>query len=239
MLRFFCKPAAGNMGVANLGVMLQFRCLAAFRLVMLSFVPCAGMLSGFRTLPLLCKTTQRLPIDVVQLVQKCLYLDLGKRCPAWVDILFRQQLQHFGMESEVIFTVCAVRHINRAHDWAWLNMPSSDFKDEDASVTVKITVYPGGILWDLECKQNNALVLQNCGMSLDSHTWQPSILACLRQSRKSFSCPHTEPIGTLEVPSRLHEWRALFRQWLFSGACAEADTTCDICILTPPWCLSD
>ena len=225
------------MGVANLGVMLQFRCLAAFRLVMLSFVPCAGMLSGFRTLPLLCKTTQRLPIDVVQLVQKCLYLDLGKRCPAWVDILFRQQLQHFGMESEVIFTVCAVRHINRAHDWAWLNMPSSDF--EDASVTVKITVYPGGILWDLECKQNNALVLQNCGMSLDSHTWQPSILACLRQSRKSFSCPHTEPIGTLEVPSRLHEWRALFRQWLFSGACAEADTTCDICILTPPWCLSD
>ena len=89
----------------------------------------------------------------------------------------------------MIFTICAVRHINLAHDWAWLNMPSSDNKDEDASVAVKITVYPGGILWDLECKQNNAVVLQNCGMSLDCHTWQPSILACLKQSRKSFFLP--------------------------------------------------
>ena len=198
------------------------------------------MLTGFRTLPLLCRTAHRLPTDVVEMVKNCLYLNLGERCPAWVDAMFLRQLQHFGMDSEVIFTVCAVRHTDLAHDWAWLNMPSSDNNDEDASVAVKITVYPGGILWDLECKQNNAVIMQNCGMSLDSCTWQPSILACLEQSRKSFSCPHyTEPIGSLELPSRLHDWRALFRQWLFSGACAEAATTCDICILTPPWCLSD
>ena len=198
-----------------------------------------SMVIGVRALSLLCRKTQTFPADIVQMVRECLRVHVGTRCPPWLDNLFVQHLQSFGMDSEVIFTICAVRHINCAHDWAWLNVSSSDNKDEDASVTVKITVYPGGILWDLECKQNNALVLQNCGMSLDSHTWQPSILACLRQSRKSFSCPHTEPIGTLEVPSRLHEWRALFRQWLFSGACAEADTTCDICILTPPWCLSD
>ena len=75
------------------------------------------MLSGFRTLPLLCKATQRLPTDVVELVKQCLYLNLGKRCPAWVDSLFLHQLQYFGIDSEVIFTVCAVRQVDLAHDW--------------------------------------------------------------------------------------------------------------------------
>ena len=135
----------------------------------------------------------------------------------------------------MIFTVCAVRQVDLAHDWGWVNMSSSD--NEDANVVVKITVYPGGILWDLECKQRGAMVLQNCGMSLDSCTWQPSILACLRQSRKSFSCLEPEPLGILEVPCCLQKWRKLFRLWIFGGACAEADTTCDICLLTPPWYL--
>ena len=193
------------------------------------------MLSGFRTLPLLCKATQRLPTDVVELVKQCLYLNLGKHSPPWLDGLFLHQLQYFGIDSEVIFTVCAVRQVDVAHDWGWVNASSTD--NEDASVAVKITVYPGGILWDLECKQRGAMVLQNCGMSLDCHTWQPSILACLRQSRKSFSRLETEPLGSLEVPRGLHEWRKLFRLWIFGGACAEADTTCDICLLTPPWYL--
>ena len=178
------------------------------------------MLTGFRTLPLLCKTTQMLPADVVQLVRECLRLHVGKRCPAWIDSLFVQQLQGFGMDSEVIFTVCAVRHINLAnfHDGAWLNMSSSDNKDEYANVTVKFTIYPGGILWDLECMQNNTLLLQNSGMHLDSQTWQPSILTCLKQSRRSFTRPDTEPCGTLEVPSCLQGWRSFFMLWLFSEA---------------------
>ena len=87
---------------------LQRRC------VVICALTCASMLTGFRTLPLLCKTTQMLPADVVQLVQECLRLHVGKRCPAWIDSLFVQQLRGFGMESEVIFTVCAVQHINLA-----------------------------------------------------------------------------------------------------------------------------
>ncbi len=75
------------------------------------------MLSGFRTLPLLCKATQRLPTDVVELVKQCLYLNLGKQSPPWLDALFLRQLQYFGIDSEVIFTVCAVRQVNLAHDW--------------------------------------------------------------------------------------------------------------------------
>ncbi len=196
------------------------------------------MLTGFRTLPLLCKTAHQLPPDVAAMVKDCFVLKLGT-CPAWIDEEFLRHLQHFGTESEVIFTVCAVRNIIGAHDWAWLNPPNSD-KDEFASVTVTITAYLGGMLWDVKCKQNNAVVIEACDMGLDSCTWQPSILACLTQSRHFFSCPHyTEPIGSLEVPSCLHDWRALFRQFLFSGACAEAHTTCDICILSPPWYMSD
>ena len=195
------------------------------------------MACGFRTLPTLCKATQRLPTDVVEMVKQFLYLNLGKHSPPWLDALFLRQLQHFGINSEVIFTVGAMRQVDVAHDWGWVNASSTD--NEDANVMVKVTVYPGGILWDLECKQRGAMVLQNCGMSLDCHSWQPSILACLRETRKSFSRLETEPLGSLEVPRGLHEWRKLFRLWIFGGACAEADTMCDICILTPPWCLSD
>ncbi len=36
---------------------------------------------------------------------------------------------------------------------------------EDTDVMVKFTVYPGGILWDHECKQRGIMVLQNSGMS--------------------------------------------------------------------------
>ena len=155
LMRLRCKSCvcAANLPpqtwlcVANLGVILQLRCLAArfglqWRCVVICALTCASMLTGFRALPLLCKTTQMLPADVVQLVQECLRLHVGKRCPAWIDSLFVQQLQGFGMDSEVIFTVCAVRHINLAHDWAWLNVSSSDNKDEDAKVTVKFTIYP-------------------------------------------------------------------------------------------------
>ena len=148
------------------------------------------MVCGFRTLPMLCKTTQRLPTDVVELVKDCLYLNLGKRSPPWLDSLFLRQLQHFGSDSEATLTVCAVRQVDVARAWGWLNALRWD---DTADVTVKFTVYPGGILWDLECKQRGAMVLQNCGMSLDCHTWGPSILACLRECRKSFSRLKPDP----------------------------------------------
>ena len=200
------------------------------------------MLTGFRTLPLLCKTTQLLPADVVQLVRECLRLHVGKRCPARIDSLFVQQLQGLGPDSEVIFTVCSSLHLNLAscHNWTWLGMSTGDDK-QDTDVTVKFTLYPTGYHWNVDCVQNRTLLLQDSGMDLDYKTRRPSILACLKHSRKCFVCPDTEPRGTLEVPSSLQEWRSLFMLWLFSGACAEAHNTlsCSVCILGPPWYESD
>ena len=180
------------------------------------------MVCGLRTLPMLCKKTQAFPADIVHMVHRCLRVYVGTRCPPWLDPLFVQHLQCLGPDSEVTMTVAA-RHVDIADN-------------EDAQVMVKFTVYPGGILWDLECKQRGIMVLQNCGMSLDCHPRGPSILDCLKECRKSL-CRLPEPLGSLEVPHGLYGWRKLLRLWIFGGACAEADTTCDICLLTPPWYL--
>ena len=178
------------------------------------------MSTASRTLPLLCKTARFLPADVVRLVRACLRMHVGKRCPTWIDGLLVQQLQGLGLDSEVIFTIRSIRHINLAsfHDWTWLGVSSSHDKEEDADVTVKFTLYPTRFHWGVDCMRGNTLLLQDSGMHLDYKTRQPSILACLKQSRMCFTCPDTEPRGTLEVPSCLQGWRSFFSLWLFSEA---------------------
>ena len=187
------------------------------------------MACGFRTLPTLCKAAQRLPTDVVELIKQCLYLNLGKGSPPWLDSLFLHQLQHFGSDSEATLTVCAVRQVDVARAWGWLN---AFRKDDTADVTVKFTVYPGGILWDIECRQRGIRILQDCGMSLDCETSGPSISACLQDCRKTLCRLEPKPLGFVEVPNCLYEWRKLLQLWIFGEA--EADATCDICLLTPP-----
>ena len=184
------------------------------------------MSTGSRALPLLCKTTRFLPADVTRLVRECLRVHVGKRCPAWIDGLLVQQLQGLGVDAEVTFTVCAIRHIDPAsfHDWTWLGMSSSDEKEEDAQVTVEFTLYRHGYLWDLKGMRGNTLLLHHGWGHFDDRTGQPSILSCLKQSRRRFARRDTEPCGTLEVPSSLQEWRSFLSLWLFSEARAPQAT---------------
>ena len=180
------------------------------------------MVRGFRTLPMLCKKTHAFPADIVDMVHQCLRVYVGTRCPLWLAPLFVQHLQCLGPDSEMILTAAA-QHVDVADN-------------KDADVMFKFTVYPGGILWDLECKHRGVMVLQSCGMSLDCHPRGPSILDCLKECRKSM-CHLSEPLGSLEVPNCFYDWGKLLRLWIFGGACAEADTTCDIRLLNPPWFL--
>ena len=86
------------------------------------------MAIGARALPLVCKMTRFLPGDVTRLVRECLRVHVGERCPEWIDDLLWQQLQGLEVNAHLSKTVRAIRNIGHAifHDWAWLDMSSSD-----------------------------------------------------------------------------------------------------------------
>ena len=196
----------------------------AFSGVALSLCALCSMVTGFRTLPLLCKKTHSFPADVCKLVQECLRVHVGQRCPPWVDGLFAQQLQGLGPDSEVIFTMCSSLRLNLAsrHNWNWKGTTGDNNQDTD--VTVTLTLYPTGYHWAVDCAHNGTSLLQDCGMDPNSKTRRPSILSCLRNSRKCFVCPDTEPRGTLEVPSSLQQWRSFSMFWLSGTAPASQAT---------------
>ena len=175
------------------------------------------MVTGFCTLPLLCKKTQTFPADVCKLVQECLRVHVGQRCPPWIDGLFVQQLQGLGPDSEVIFTMCSSLRLDftSRYNWEWMGNAGAN---EDTDVTVTFTLWSTGYYWTVDCAQNGAVLLQDGGMDPNSKTRRPSILSCLRNSRKCLLCPDTEPRGSLEVPSSLQQWRVFFMLWLYGKA---------------------
>ena len=59
----------------------------------------SAMATGSRALLLLCKKTRFLPGDVTWLVREYLRLQVGRRCPAWIDDLLWQQLQGLDVDT--------------------------------------------------------------------------------------------------------------------------------------------
>ena len=175
----------------------------------------ATMLTGSRTLPLLCRKTQTFPADIVQMVRECLRLHVGTRCPPWLDGLFVQHLQGLGPDSEVIFTLCSSMRLDftSRYNWTWMGTAGDDKQDTDVAVT--LTLYPTGYNWTVDCAQDGVWLLQDSGMDLAYRTRPPSILNCLKHIRKCFVSPDTNARGTLQVPSCLHDWRAFFSASLF------------------------
>ena len=175
------------------------------------------MVTGVGTLPLLCKKSQAFPADVCTLVQQYLRVHVGQRCPQWIDGLFVQQLQGLEPDSEVVFTLCSSLRLDFAsrYNWEWKGDAGAN---EDTDVCVRFTLWSTGYFWTVDCAQNGAVLLQDCGMDPNSRTRRPSILSCLRNSRKCLFCPDTEPWGSLEVPVSLQLWRVFFMLWLYGKA---------------------
>ena len=108
------------------------------------------------------------------------------------------------------------------YNWTWMGITGAD--DQDTDVTITFTLYPTACHWSMNCVQNGTWLHENCGMHPDSTTQRPSILSCLRNSRKCFVCPDTERRGALEVPGSLQQWRGFFVLWLYSEAPASQTT---------------
>ena len=189
-----------------------------FHWVALSLCALCSMVTGFGTLQLLCKTTQSFPADVVRLLQQYLRLHVGKQCPQFIDGLFVQQLQALGPNSEVVFTLSSSLRLDFTSRYNWDFMGFAGADDQDTDVTVAFTLWSSGYQWTVKCAQNGAVLLDNRGMDPNSKSRRPSILSCLRNSRKCFVCPDTEPRGVLEVPGSLQQWRSFFMLWLFNEA---------------------
>ena len=186
--------------------------------VALSLCALCSMVTGFGTLQLLCKTTQSVPADVRRQVQQYLRVHVGQRCPSYLDDLFVQQLQALGPNSEVVFTLSSSLRLDFTSRYNWDFMGFAGADDQDTDVTVKFTLWSSGYQWTVTCAQNGAVLMDNCGMEPNSKSRRPSILSCLRNSRKCFVCPDTESRGALEVPGSLQQWRSFFMLWLFNEA---------------------